>query len=128
MEEKCLVHRGETNDESDVAEQQEDAMEAKKGYLGISSVDIMSKNEHLCVPQESSFPVPLKYFDAVRRTSTTLAVWQERQVGDSWNLDGDPKLSPWTGFTQFKILNHTEFSGIHVVRGRIDENSSDVQA
>ena len=80
------VHPGEEKDKSDVAEQQQDAMEAKNDIWSISCIDIMSKSENLCVPQESSFPVPLKYFDAVRRTSPTLDVWQERQVGDSWNL------------------------------------------
>ena len=34
----------------------------------------------VCVPQESSFPIPLKYIDVVRRTNTTLDVLQEGQM------------------------------------------------
>ena len=57
-------------------------------------------------PKEGSFRFPLKYIDAVRRTSTTLNVLLESRIVDNWNVDGDWKLSRrWTGFTQIKTLS-----------------------
>ena len=49
-------------------------------------------------PREESFPVPLKCTDVSRTTHTNLDVKQE-------NIDGSRDLSdPWTGFTQFTLL------------------------
>ena len=56
-------------------------------------------------PREESFPIPLKYIDVSRTTHTNLDVKQERRIDDYWNIDGSRDLSdPWTGFTQFLLL------------------------
>ena len=56
-------------------------------------------------PREESFPIPLKYMDVTRTTHTNLDVKQERRIDDYWNIDGSGDLSdPWTGFTQFTLL------------------------
>ena len=55
--------------------------------------------------REESFPIPLKYIDVSRTTHTNLDVKQERRINDHWNIDGSRDLSdPWTGFTQFTLL------------------------
>ena len=56
-------------------------------------------------PREESFPSPLKYIDVSRTTHTNLDVKQEKRIDDYWNIDGSRDLSdPWTGFTQFTLL------------------------
>ena len=56
-------------------------------------------------PREESFPIPLKYIDVSRTTHTNLDVKQEKRIDDYWNIDGSRDLSdPWTGFTQFTLL------------------------
>ena len=56
-------------------------------------------------PREESFPIPLKYIDVSRTTSTNLDVKQERRIDDCWNIDGSRDLpDSWTGFTQFTLL------------------------
>ena len=70
------------------------------------------KNRHhveprvkLYSPREESFPIPLKYIDVTRTTHTNLDVKQEKRIDDYWNIDGSRDLSdPWTGFTQFTLL------------------------
>ena len=57
-------------------------------------------------PREESFPIPLKYIDVSRTTRTNLDVKQEKRIDDYWNIDGSRDLSdPWTGFTQFTLLD-----------------------
>ena len=56
-------------------------------------------------PREESFPIPLKYIDVSRTTHTNLDVKQEKRIEDYWNIDVARNLSdPWTGFTQFTLL------------------------
>ena len=56
-------------------------------------------------PREESFPIPLKYIDVSRTTHTNLDVKQEKRIDDYWSIDGSRDLSdPWTGFTQFTLL------------------------
>ena len=56
-------------------------------------------------PREESFPIPLKYIDVSRTTHMNLDVKQEKRIDDYWNIDGSRNLSdPWTGFTQFTLL------------------------
>ena len=56
-------------------------------------------------PREESFPIPLKYIDVSRTTTTNLDVEQERRIDDYWNIDGSRDLSDsWTGLTQFSLL------------------------
>ena len=57
-------------------------------------------------PREESFPIPLKYIDVTRTTQTKLDVKLEKRIDDYWNIDGSRDLSdPWTGFTQFTLLD-----------------------
>ena len=56
-------------------------------------------------PREESFPILLKYIDVSRTPHTNLDVKQEKRIDDYWNIDGSRDLSdPWTGFTQFTLL------------------------
>ena len=56
-------------------------------------------------PREESFPIPVKYIDVSRTTHTNLDVMPESRIDDYWNIDGSRDLSdPWTGFTQFTLL------------------------
>ena len=72
------------------------------------------------MPKERSLPLPLKYFDVVRRTNTTLDVLLESCMDDYRNVDGGWELSgPWTGFTQFSILNETPPDGFLWSRRRL---------
>ena len=44
--------------------------------------------------------------DVARRTNTTKDVLLESRIDDCWNVDGGKELQgPWTGCTQFTILN-----------------------
>ena len=60
----------------------------------------------LYMPKEESFPIPVKYIDVTRTTSTSLDVLLVKQIDDDWNVDGERELSDaWTGFTRFILLN-----------------------
>ena len=63
-------------------------------------------------PREESLPIPLKYIDGSRTTHTNLDVKQEKRIDDYWNIDGSRDLSdPWTGFTQFTLLEEKSPEG-----------------
>ena len=80
-------------------------------------------------PREESFPTPQKYIDVTRTTHTNLDVKQEKRIDDYWNIDGSRDLSdPWTGFTQFALLDEKAPDGNTVVRGEIDEETAHIQA
>ena len=71
-------------------------------------------------PREESFPTPLKYIDVSRTTHTNLDVKQERRIDDYWNIDGSRDLSdPWTGFTQFTLLDEKAPDGYTWSRERL---------
>ena len=79
-------------------------------------------------PREESFPIPLKYIDVSRTTCTKLDVKQEKRIDDYWNIDGSRDLSdPWTGFTQFTLLEET-CRRIYVVQGETDKTAVNIQA
>ena len=76
-------------------------------------------------PREESFPIPLKYIDVTRATHTNLDVKQEKRIDDYWNIDGSRDLSdPWTGFTQFTLLDEKTSRRIYVVRGEINKTAN----
>ena len=80
-------------------------------------------------PREESFPIPLKYIDVTRTTHTNLDVKQEKRIDDYWNIDGSRDLSdPWTGFTQFTLLEENISRRKNVVRGEIDEKTAYIKA
>ena len=63
-------------------------------------------------PREESFPIPLKCIDVTRTTHTNLDVKQKKRIDDYWNIDGSRDLSdPWTGFTQFTLLEEKSPDG-----------------
>ena len=71
-------------------------------------------------PREESFPIPLKYIDVTRTTHTNLDVKQEKRIDDYWNIDGSRDLSdPWTGFTQFTLLEEKAPDGYMWSGGRL---------
>ena len=71
-------------------------------------------------PREESFPIPLKYIDVTRTTHTNLDVKQEKRIDDYWNIDGSRNLSdPWTGFTQFTLLDEKAPDGYTWSGGRL---------
>ena len=80
-------------------------------------------------PREESFPIPLKYIDVSRTTHTNLDVKQEKRMDDYWNIDGSRDLSdPWTGFTQFTLLEEKPPARIYVVQGETDKTAANIQA
>ena len=79
-------------------------------------------------PRGESFPIPLKYIDVSRITHTNLDVKQEIRIDDYWNIDGSRDLSdPWTGFTQFTLLEEKPPEGYMWSEG-IDEKTAYIQA
>ena len=71
-------------------------------------------------PREESFPFPLKYIDVTRTTHTNLHGKQEKRIDDYWNIDGSRDLSdPWTGFTQFTLLDEKALDGYTWSGGRL---------
>ena len=86
-----------------------DASEARNDFWSMSGNFIFRHHVEprvkLCSPSEESFPIPLKYIDVSRTMQTNLDVMQESRIDDYWNIDGSRDLSdPWTGFTQFTLL------------------------
>ena len=80
-------------------------------------------------PREESFPFPQKFIDVSRTTHTNLDVKQEKRIDDYWNIDGSRDLSdPWTGFTQFTLLEEKTSRRIYVVRVEINEKTAYIQA
>ena len=77
---------------------------------------------------ESNFTRPLKYIDVSRTTHTNLDVKQEKRIDDYWNIDGSRNLSvPWTGFTQFTLLEEKDPDG-YMWSGEINEEAAYIQA
>ena len=80
-------------------------------------------------PREESFPIPLKYIDVSRTTHTNLDVKQEKRIDDYWNIDGSRDLSdPWTGFTQFILLEEKPPEDMCGPGGKINEKTAYIQA
>ena len=79
--------------------------------------------------REESFFIPLKYIDVSRTTQTNLDVKQEKRIDDYWNIDDSRDLSdPWTGFTQFTLLEEEPldtftWSGGRLTRKRLISRS-----
>ena len=69
------------------------------------------------VPQEPSFPIPLKYVDVSRHTETNLDFMGEHCIDDHWNVvkNKTPKVG---GFlTKFTILQKRPAEGHQWVNG-----------
>ena len=80
-------------------------------------------------PREESFPIPLKYIDVSRTTHTNLDVKQEKRMDDHWNIDWPRDLSdPWTGFTQFTLLEEKPSEGYMWSGEETNEKTAYIQA
>ena len=83
---------------------------------------------NLYSPREESFPIPPKYIDVSRTSHTNLDVKQEKRIDDYWNIDGSRDLSdPWTGFTQFTLLEEKPPDG-YMWSGEIIKKTAYIQA
>ena len=110
-----------------------DAGEAMNDFWSISGSFIyrhhVEPRVKLYSPKEESFPIPLKYIDVTRTTHTNLDVKQEKRIDDYWNIDGSRDLSdPWTGFTQFTLLDEKAPDGYTWSGGESDEKTAYIQA
>ena len=66
----------------------------------------------------------MKYIDVTRTTHTNLDVKLEKRIDDYWNIDGSRDLSePWTGLTQFTLLDEKAPDGYTWSGGRLTRNS-----
>ena len=70
------------------------------------SYTVITLNHESNFTHRESFLIPFKYIDVTRTTHTNLDVKQEKRIDDYWNIDGSRDLfDPWTGFTQFTLLD-----------------------
>ena len=67
--------------------------------------------------REESFPIPLKYIDVTRTTHTNLDVEEEKFIDDCWKIGSRDLSDPWTGSTQFALLEGKVPDG-HVWSGK----------
>ena len=106
--------------------------EARNGFWSISGN--YSYRHHveprvkLYVPREETFPIPLRFFDVVRSTTTTLDVMLEHHIDDNWSIEGDQDLSDaWTGFTLFTLLDEETPDGYTRSGGAADKEANNIQ-
>ena len=77
------------------------------------------------MPREESLPIPPRYIDVTRATSTTLDVMLERRIDDYWNIEGDRDLAgSWTGFTRFTMLEEKPPDGYTWSEGQLTKKQS----
>ena len=76
-------------------------------------------------PREEPFTIPLMFIDVSRTTLSNLDVKQEKRIDDDWIIDVSRDLSdPWTGFTQFTLLDEKApdgytWSGVRLTRKQL---------
>ena len=71
------------------------------------------------VPTEGDCPMPLKWLDVMRFTSTSLPEAGMRSIDDYWLEDKDESLDmEWTGHTRLSILKPQARIGYNWVNGR----------
>ena len=105
-----------------------DAGEAINDFWSVSGSFIyrhhVEPRVKLYSPREESLPIPLRYIDVSRTTPTNLDVKQEKRINDYWNIDVSRDLSdPWTGFTQFALLEEKPPDGYMWSGEKLRENS-----
>ena len=105
-----------------------DAGEAMNDFWSMSGSFIyrhhVEPRVKLYSPREESFPIPLKYIDVSRTTHTNLDDKLEKRIDDYWHIDGSRDLSdPWTGFTQFTLLEEKLPDGYMWSGERLTRNS-----
>jgi len=73
----------------------------------------------LYMPTAAECPVPLKYIDCRRNTTTSLDIKVEKWIMDFWTKAGERELSEqWTGKTVFPLLRPPSAPGYQWVSGR----------
>ena len=83
----------------------------------------------LYVPRQESFPIPLRYIDVTRATSTTLDVMLESRIDDYWNFEGDRDLSDtWTDFTRFTSTGEETPDRFSWSGRRLTKEANNIQA
>ena len=81
---------------------------------------------YLYVSKEEAFPIPLKYIDVARSTSTDLDVMQGKRVDDYWNVDSNRRQSgSWRGFTKLTLMKEILTKGNMWSWGELDKSSND---
>ena len=81
---------------------------------------------YLYVSKEEAFPIPLKYIDVARSTSTDLDVMQGKRVDDYWNVDSNRRQSgSWRGFTKLTLMKEILTKRNTWSWGELDKSSND---
>ena len=133
---KTIIFQGESDKLSSPTPLEDDSTkydaEAKHYFWSVTGDFIyrhhVEPRVKLHMPQEESFPIPMKYIDVNRTTYTSLDVLLEKQIEDYWNVDGERELSDaWTGFTRFILLNEKATWRIHMARRETDEETNDLK-
>ena len=80
-------------------------------------------------PREESFPIPLKYIWRIQNYSYELGCQtKKKRIDDYWHIDGSRDLSdPWTGFTQFTLLEEKPPEGYMWSSGRLTTKQKEKQ-
>ena len=81
----------------------------------------------LYVPQEETFPIPMKYIDVTRTTCTSLDVMLEKNIEDYWNVDGERELSVHGQLSRDSFSKRKATWRIYMVRGATDEDTNDLK-
>jgi DNA (cytosine-5)-methyltransferase 1 len=110
------VKKKQEDDEYEEMMQSEDTWTVNSSYITIHHKKPRTK---LYVPTESTCPVPLKYLDVMRFTSTNIPEKRFKEIEDFWLTDGPEDLSfEWTGSTRFALLKPDLPNGWYWVEGR----------
>ena len=84
----------------------------------------VTARSYLYIPQEHSFPIPLKYIDVQRKTKTNLEDLAEASIEDVWyDPETENKIvqpsSKFIGQTRFDIIRPAPPDGYYWVMGRL---------
>lgn len=113
---------------TDNAQQPEEEPDESQDFWALPNNDVLIRfhrgpRSKLYIPTQDNCPLPLKYLDVLRRTTTDLEDLAEREIEDFWVTDGNdqnPSRSlshPWTGKTVFHILKPHPKPGYQWVMG-----------
>ena len=110
-----------------------DDADARAGFWSIQGDFIYRLHNEprvqLYVPEEETFPFPLKYMDVTRFTHADLDVLQEKRFDDYWNVDSSRSLSDsWKGFTKFTLLKEKPPKGYMVFGWRLTKIQTTTRA
>ena len=92
------------------------------------SLFTLNQELKLFVPNEESFPIPLRHVDVARRTNTAWDVLLKAELMIVGTLMTRNLSEHWTGFTQFTILNEKPPHGCMSSGGRLTNNARNHKA